>query len=140
MICPKCGSTAAVERKHCSNCGTRRVRALGPEDLTLLQAFVGCCCGIGLTALLYASAFFLAMVHPPPNNGSYEFAPSKGQSVLWAIETVGLLVGIAYVLFAPRLVDRPRLRSFLLGLGFVTLGGMLLCEAVSLPILFDNRF
>jgi hypothetical protein len=92
--------------------------------------------GVGVTVVLYVSGSLLGWAGP----SSEEFGASKGSAVLWALESIGILAALTY-LFSTDAGTRlsSSRRGFLLGLCFVTLGGMGLCDVLAVPVLFEHR-
>ena len=148
VTCPNCDAVADVGERYCAHCGyALRVpqQEPAPPSSSLERGSsqsgsatsAGIAIGIVASPVLYVAILSFGNVAfgnigaPPPNT---EYFLTKGEAAFDVIVSIVLAISLLLLFIVqPRM--KPFLRSFVLTVAFLLLGGFLLCDMFALTVL-----
>ena len=148
--CPNCDVVTDGSKRYCAHCGyalsesrqeSSSLRSASGKGY-LESGSAGVLIGIFASPILYVAilsfgnATFGNIGTPPP---SMEFGLSKGEAAFDVIVSIVLAISlVAFFVVQPRM--NPMLRSLLLTVAFILLGGFLLCDTFAFSALSDPSY
>lgn len=131
--CPNCNRPSSDEDELCPHCGARLVETTRSSVAAKWAVVTGLAIGGAMTVLLYAAGAALNDVGFQTHE---EFAPSQGSAWFWLAALVidGAILGCTFAIPSWRRIASPA-RALLLTSSFVVLGGLGLCNAISVHYL-----